>query len=79
MAVVAWLVGNMFSGDFMGTASLTPGKQGAVRPPLPLSLTLLFLLLVTLYSFLLRNQRSDDLIGGGFFIRRASFLDKRHL
>ncbi|EFH80774.1 sensor histidine kinase [Ktedonobacter racemifer] len=59
MAVAAWLVGNLFLGNFMGTASLTPGKQVAVRPPLPLSLMLLFLLLVALYSFLLWMGLSD--------------------
>ena len=59
MAVAAWLVGNMFLGDFIGTASLTPGKQVAVKSPLPLSLTLLFLLLVALYSFLLWMGLSD--------------------
>jgi two-component system, NarL family, sensor histidine kinase YdfH len=59
MAAAAWLVGNLFLGNFMGTASLTPGKQVAVRPPLPLSLMLLFLLLVALYSFLLWMGLSD--------------------
>ena len=59
MAVAAWLVENIHPGDFMGTASLTAGKQVAVRPPLPLSLMLLFLLLIALYSFLLWMGLSD--------------------
>ena len=56
MAVAAWLVGNVFLG---GLHSLTPGKPVAVRSPLPLSLMLLFLLLVALYSFLLWVGLSD--------------------
>jgi NarL family two-component system sensor histidine kinase YdfH len=59
MAIAEWLVGNLFLGNFMGTASLTPGKQVAARSPLPLSLTLLFLLLGALYSFLLWMGLSD--------------------
>ena len=59
MAVAEWFVGNMVLGGLRGTASLTPGKQVAVTSPLPLSLTLLFLLLVALYSFLLWMGLSD--------------------
>ena len=59
MAVAAWLSGNMVPGGLRGTASPTPGKQVAVGSPLSLSLMLLFLLLVALYSFLLWMGLSD--------------------
>ena len=56
MTVASWLVENMFLG---GLRSAARGQPVAVKSPLPLWLTLLFLLLVALYSFLLWMGISD--------------------
>jgi NarL family two-component system sensor histidine kinase YdfH len=53
MTVVVWLVGSDLRTTVSGSA------QGAMKPPPSLPLTLLFLLLVALYSFLLWRGLSD--------------------
>src|SRR5258708_33169603 len=63
MAVAAWLGGNITGNTVSGGLQIAVSSDsrtfidavpvGAAKPTLPLSLTLLFLLLVALYSFLL--------------------------
>src|SRR5258708_17755010 len=63
MAVAAWLVGNITGNTVSGGLQIAVSSDsrtfidavpvGAAKPTLPLSLTLLFLLLAALYSFLL--------------------------
>jgi two-component system, NarL family, sensor histidine kinase YdfH len=76
LAVVAWLVGSDMQKTVSGGVSIAPSPhpgtlievaplgpgpgQLAVKPPLSLPLTLFFLLLVALYSFLLWRGLSDQ-------------------